>query len=135
MQNATKYKVLVFLAVAVAFTGCRMIFDLPEEVDYLSMKADYNTKVFNPRLGRTTITTNAFNPDASSFPMTFTIQNARFGDGRDASDMYALKPALVWISEYTGMEKSLAEIENKRKFENRPMVELRSSGDLVMWHT
>lgn len=135
MQNATKYKVLIFLAVAVAFTGCRKIFDLPEEVDYLSIKADYNTKVFNPRLGRTTATVGAFNPDASSFPMTFTIQNARFGDGRDATDMFALKPTLVWTSEYTGLEKSLAEIENRRKIENRPMVELRGSGDLVMWYT
>jgi len=29
----------------------------------------------------------------------------------------------------------LAEIEAKRKIENRPMVELRNSGELIMWYT
>ncbi|TKC09180.1 DUF5007 domain-containing protein [Pedobacter frigoris] len=135
MQDATKYKVLILLTAVISFTGCRKVFDLPEEVDYLSTKADYNTKIFTPRLGRTSVTVNAFNPDASSFPMTFTIQNARFGDGRDASDMMAVKPTLIWASEYTGQEKTLAEIENKRRIENRPMVELRGSGDLIMWYT
>jgi len=135
MQENIKYKALILLTAVVTFSGCRKIFDLPQETDYLSAKADYNTRVFRPRLGRTTISTNAFSADNSSFPMNFQILNARFGDGRDASDMLAVKPALVWISEYTGLETSLAEIDAKRKLENRPMVELRGSGDLVMWHT
>lgn len=135
MQESIKYKALILLTTVVAFAGCRKIFDLPQETDYLSAKADYNTKVFRPRLGRTSITTNAFSADNSSFPMNFQILNARFGDGRDASDMLLSKPTLVWTAEYTGKETSIAEIEAKRKLENRPMVELRGSGDLVMWYT
>jgi len=135
MQNAIKYKALILLTAVIAFSGCRKIFNLPDERDYLSTRADFTVKNFEPRLGRTTIRTNIFNSDNSTFPMKFEILNPRFGDGRDASDMLAVKPTLVWTGEYTGKEKSLAEIEAKRKIENRPMVELRSSGDLVMWYT
>lgn len=135
MQNAIKYKALILLTAVVAFSGCRKIFNLPEERDYLSTKADFTTKIFDPRLGRTTIMNNIFNADNSSFPMSFEIINPRFGDGRDASDMLAVKPTLVWTSEYTAKETSLAEIEAKRKLENHPMVEMRSSGALVMWNT
>jgi hypothetical protein len=135
MQNTIKYKALILLTAVIAFSGCRKIFNLPEERDYLSTRADFTQKVFDPRLGRTTISTNIFNADNSSFPMKFEIVNPRFGDGRDASDMLAVKPTLVWTSEYTGKETSLAEIEAKRKLEPHPMVELRSSGDFILWNT
>jgi hypothetical protein len=136
MQNAIKYKALILLTAIVAFSGCRKIFDLPDEKDYLSLRADYTgDKTYRPQLGRTTTYTNIFNPDGSNFPMTFEIRNPRFGDGRDASDMLQSRPTLVWIGEYNGQEQSLAEIEAKRKIENRPMLEVRGSGDLVFWYT
>lgn len=135
MQNTIKYTGLVMLVTVMGFTGCRKIFDLPTEKDYLSPRADYTTKVFDWRLGRTRVHRNVFNPDGSNFPMTFEIRNARFGDGRDASDMLAPQPTLVWIGEYTGNEKSLAEIEAKRKIENRPMLEIRGNGDVLLWNT
>jgi hypothetical protein len=135
MQNAIKYKALILLTAVIAFSGCRKIFNLPEERDYLSTRADFTVKTFDPRLGRTSIRQNIFNADNSSFPMTFEIVNPRFGDGRDASDMLAVKPTLVWTSEYTGKETSLAEIEAKRKLEPHPMVEMRNSGELIMWST
>jgi hypothetical protein len=135
MQNAIKYKFLVLLTVVVAFSGCRKIFNLPEERDYLSTRADFTVKTFDPRLGRTSIRQGIFNADNSSFPMTFEIVNPRFGDGRDASDMLRKKPTLVWIAEYTGKEASLAEIEAKRKLEDRPMMEMRNSGEFILWNT
>lgn len=133
MYNILKYKVVPFLTLIVVFSGCRKIFDLPEEKDYLSTKMTYFTKDFTPVLGRLFMYQGIFNPDNSSFPMTFEIINARFGDGRSADDMLAKKPVLVWTQEYTGNEKSLAEIEAKRKIEERPMVEVRPSGDIVFW--
>ncbi len=135
MQNTLKYKGLILLAAVIGFTGCRKIFDLPEEKDYLSPRADYTTKIFNWRLGRTTVNQYVFNPDGSNFPMTFEIRNARFGDGKDANDMFAPKPVLVWTGEYTGYETSLAQIEAKRKIENHPMVEIRGNGDVVFWNS
>jgi len=133
MHNILKYRVVLFLAVIIAFSGCRRIFDLPEEKDYLSTKMTYFTSEFSPTLGRLNLYQGIFNPDNSSFPMTFEIVNARFGDGRSAEDMLAKKPVLVWTQEYTGNEKSLAEIEAKRKIEERPMIELRPSGDIIVW--
>jgi hypothetical protein len=135
MQNAIKYKAFILLTAVVAFSGCRKIFNLPEERDYLSNRADFTVKTFDPRLGRTSILQGIFNADNSSFPMTFEIVNPRFGDGRDASDMLKTKPTLVWTSEYTGKETSLAEIEAKRKLEPRPMVEMRNSGEFILWNT
>lgn len=135
MQNAIKYKALILLLAVVAFSGCRKIFNLPDERDYLSTRADFTVKQFEPFLGRNNIYNDIFNADNSSFPMTFEIINPRFGDGRDASDMLAVKPVLVWTSEYTGKETSLAEIEAKRKLENHPMLEMRPSGAVVMWNS
>jgi len=135
MQNLKKYRIVIFLTTIIAFSGCKKIFDLPEEKDYLSTKIAYPTKDFSPILGRTTLFTGIFNADNSTFPMTFEILNPRFGDGRDASDMLTKKPTLVWLSEYTGKETTLAEIEAKRKLEDHPMIELRSSGDLIVWYT
>lgn len=135
MRQVNFLKIIMLFIAVMTFFGCRKIFDLPKEVDYFSDKADYTNKTFRPRLGRTTVTSNYFNADASSYPITFEIKSPRFGDGRDASDMLALKPTLVWIAEYTGQEKSMAEIEAKRRTENRPMLELRGSGDLIMWYT
>lgn len=133
MYNILKYRVVLFLAMIIAFSGCRKIFDLPEEKDYLSTKMTYAMTEFSPTLGRLNLYQGIFNPDNSSAPMTFEIVNARFGDGRSAEDMLAKKPVLVWTQEYTGNEKSVAEIDAKRKIEERPMLEVRPSGDIILW--
>ena len=134
MQNTIKYKAFIFLSSIVVLSGCRKIFDLPEEKDYLSTKASYTTTVFEPILGRTTVFSGIFNADNSTFPMKFEIVNARYGDGRPADELFTMRDVLVWTSEYTGRETSLAEIEAKRKVEQHPVVELRSSGDLIVWN-
>jgi len=133
MYNILKYRVVLFLTVIIAFSGCRKIFDLPDEKDYLSTKMTYVVTEFSPTLGRLNLYQGVFNPDNSSSPMTLEIINARFGDGRSADDMLAKKPVLVWTKEYTGNEKSLAEIEAKRKLEDHPMLEVRPSGDIILW--
>jgi hypothetical protein len=135
MQNTIRYKAFVLLVAVVAFSGCRKLYNLPDEKNYLSTQADYTTKDFQPILGRTSLTNNIFSSSNSSFPITFQIINPRFGDGRDASDMLAVKPTLVWTSEYTGKETSLAQIEAKRHLENHPMFETRGNGDFIFWYT
>lgn len=135
MQNILKYKAFIFLSTIIVFSGCRKIFDLPAEKDYLSTKITYTTKNFTPILGRTTLFQGIFSADNSSFPMKFEIVNSRFGDGRPADDILKKQQTLVWTSEYTGKETSLAEIEAKRKLEEHSIVEVRSSGELIVWNT
>lgn len=134
MQNTMKYKAFIFLASIVVLSGCEKIFDLPDEKDYLSTKATYTTKDFSPILGRTWVSSGIFNADNSSFPMKFEIVNARYGDGRPADELFTKRDVLVWTSEYTGRETSLAEIEAKRKVEQHSIIELRPSGDLIVWN-
>jgi hypothetical protein len=135
MQNTIKYNALILLTAVATFSGCRKIFDVPEEKDYLSTKINYTRKSFDPTLGRLNLFTGSFSADNSSFPMKFELINPHFGDGRDANDMLTSKETLVWTSEYTGFETSVAEIDAKRKMESHPMVEIRSSGDIIVWPT
>jgi hypothetical protein len=119
MQNILKYKGLMLLSAVVMFSGCRKIFDLPEEKDYMSNNINYSRTTFDPILGRTTLYSGIFNADNSSFPMTFEIVNPHFGDGRSADHILAKRPVEVWVKEYTGLETSLEEIEAKRKIIRR----------------
>jgi hypothetical protein len=124
----------MLLSAVVMFSGCRKIFDLPEEKDYMSNNINYSRTTFDPILGRTTLYSGIFNADNSSFPMTFEIVNPHFGDGRSADHILAKRPVEVWVKEYTGLETSLEEIEAKRKIEERSLVEVRSSGELIVWN-
>jgi hypothetical protein len=135
MQNTMKYKAFVLIASVVAFSGCRKIFNLPDEKNYLSAQADYTQRQFPPILGRTNVFQNAFNSANSSFPITFQIQNTRKGDGTSADYLLTVQPTLVWTAEYTGKETSLAQIEAKRKLEDHKLLEARGNGDIVMWYT
>jgi len=134
MQNTIKYRAFVLLTAAVAFSGCRKIFNLPTEKSYLSTQATYAQKDFSFILGRTYVYNGSFNSDNSTFPIEFTVTNPRFGDGRDASDMLKKIPTLVWTQEYTGKETSLAQIAAKRKLENHSPLEIRGNGDIMWWN-
>ncbi|MFY0255328.1 DUF5007 domain-containing protein [Chitinophaga sp. 30R24] len=124
------------LAMAVLLLGsaaCRKW--LPDSVDYLSPKAVYTQKLFNPILGRTTVFSRVFNTDNSSTPITFKIVNVRYrSNGQPTQDLEKVIPVWVWKQGYTGDEKSLAEIEAKRQLENHPVWEIREkSGDFILW--
>lgn len=126
--------VLFLLPLLAGFSGCREVFDLPEEKDYLGKNLNYSDKVLEPILGRTTVI-GGFNSDNSTMPMTFEILNARYGDGRPVTDLFQVKPTWVWTAAYDGMETSLEEINSKRKLEERPLFEVRPSGEFVLWNS
>ncbi|PST82432.1 DUF5007 domain-containing protein [Pedobacter yulinensis] len=123
---------LFALAAMSTLAGCKKLYDLPEERDYISNNVNFSNKIFEPIIGRTSMM-GGFNADNSTFPMTFEITNARWGDGRPVTDLFRTVPTYVWVGEYTGLEKSLAEIESKRKIEQRPLFEIRRSGEFVLW--
>ena len=132
MSIIKKNRLIFFLSAIAAFSSCKKVFDLPEEKDYLSPNLNYSNKVLEPIIGRTQMM-STLNSDNSTLPLTFEIQNARFGDGRPVTDLFQVRPVYVWTQQYTGLEKSLEEIEAKRKLEEHPLFEVRSSGQFILW--
>lgn len=137
-----KFNRILFLSLATLMTagGCKQIYDVPDERDYISPRADFTRKDFGGEtdfvLGRTTMTQSSeFNSDNSTFPLNFEVVNVRFGDGTPTQDILKVKSVLVWTAPYTGQEKTLAEIDAKRKTEEHPIFEIRPSGQFILWNS
>lgn len=122
----------VILGSCSLFSACSDMYGLPEDRDFISDKIDYTNKILEPILGRTTVFTSLVE-DNSTLPMKFEIVNARYGDGRPVTDIFTKAPTYEWIQEYDGLEKSLAEIEAKRKLVEKPIFEVDSNGRLILW--
>lgn len=114
--------------------SCKKLYNLPDEKEFLSVNLTYDSKSFYPILGRTTLM-GTINTDHSTTPLHFEIINPRYGDGRPYDDLFQVKPVYQWISRYDGTEKSLAEIEAKRKLVNRPLFEVDSTGTFILWNS
>ncbi|WP_276482901.1 DUF5007 domain-containing protein [Paraflavitalea pollutisoli] len=109
---------------------------LPEYREALSLEAGFSQTTFEPVVGRTTMFSNVFvNPNNSStYPIDFTIVNARRFSGEAAPELSDIFPVKVWKQAYTGNETSVAEIEAKRVTEYHNLFEVRKhSGDFVLW--
>jgi len=123
---------LIALPFILSLPGCKKIFEVPAEKEYISNNISYGSKLYEPVLGRTALM-GTFNADNSTQPLTFSIVNARFGDGQPMTDLFKTKEVWVWTAAYDGKEKSLEEINSKRKKELKPLFEVRSSGQLILW--
>ncbi|WP_316794136.1 DUF5007 domain-containing protein [Pedobacter frigoris] len=130
-----KFKSIINLSVSISLialitVSCKKA---PAEKDYLSDKATFATvAIYEPILGRTILQKTSFNADGSSYPLTFSLQNVRHNDGTPAPEMNQTSESLEWTGLYTGLEKSLKEIEDKRKVVNKPFFEIRpGSGDFI----
>lgn len=145
---------ILLLWVVVAFSvsmisGCYKDL-LPKEEDYFSKYANYNRTSFDPILEQTNVFLHGFNPDYSTQPLDFTILNCRRADvvylTSDSSKFYIdtvpapyLRqevPVKEWKDYYSGKEKSIAEIEAKKRESKRPVLDIRPhSGDIFFWQT
>jgi len=126
-------KIALTLSVAVmTVMGCKDLYDLPPESEYLSPNVNYGNMILEPIIGRTTQLGQP-NLDNSTQPMEFEIVNARYGDGRPVTDIFQTQPVKVWTADYDGDETSLEEIEAKRKIEERPIFEVTPSGKFFFW--
>lgn len=112
--------------------ACKKLYDLPEPKEYLSKNVNYDNKIIEPTIGRWNLH-GSLKSDNSSLPLKFEILNARYGDGRKVTDLFQRKQTYVWTGFYNGLEKSLEEIEAKRKLEEHPLFEVLPSGDFVLW--
>lgn len=108
---------------------------IPTDQDSLGEDVVYNTTEFQPILGRNTFFNNIVNiGQNTSQPLTFKIINVRDVDGQPVTLFDDKFPVKIWKDAYTGFEKSVAEIESKRKTEYRPLLEiLEKSGNINFW--
>ncbi|WP_312339669.1 DUF5007 domain-containing protein [Sphingobacterium sp.] len=108
---------------------------IPDDQDSLGSDVVYNTAEFTPLLGRNTFYNNIVNiGQNTSQPLSFKIVNVRDIDGQPATLFDDKFPVKVWTKAYSGYEKSIDEIESKRKIEYRPILEiLEKSGNINFW--
>src|SRR5690606_18851627 len=124
--------IAAMLAASIFVGGCEKVLDLPEEKEFISENINYGSRILEPIIGRNNLM-GQFNSDNSSLPLRFEIVNARYGDGRPVTDLFEVRPTYVWTTAYDGDETSLEEIEAKRKLEDRPLFEVRESGQFILW--
>lgn len=134
MKNSTYIGLFILSITVLVAAGCQKF--LPQDRESISGEALFVATSFEPVLGRTTLYTKIFsNPNqGTSYPVEFKIVNMRKFNGDPAPELTDIFPVQVWKQAYTGEEKTLQEIEEKRVFENRPLFEVRKhSGDVVLW--
>lgn len=122
------------LAALFSVSGCKDLYDLPADKDFISDGLTFTTKVFEPINGRTTVF-NPLNSNNSTLPLKFEIVNLRYGDGRPEDDVLKQVQVYEWITEYDGKEKTLAEIEAKRRLVTKPIFEVDSGGRFIYWNS
>ena len=130
MKRILNNTILIFMICGVGIS-CKKL--LPTDKDSFSSDTRFTQELYTPVLGRATLY-NTFNAGNSTQPLTFKILNPRTHTGEVATELLNVFPVKVWKEAYTGLEKSLEEIENKRVIENHSIFEIRPhSGQFVMW--
>lgn len=110
---------------------------LPDRLTAFGEDVNYTSRYFNPYLGRNTFYQNILNIGAATEqPLDFRIVSVRNEFGEEVDDLTRSYPVKVWMEEYSGLERSVEEIEAKRRIEYRPTLEiLRRSGNINFWGT
>ena len=107
---------------------------LPESLDSFDKDAAFTQTMYRPVLGRNNILSDNFSAGNSTQPLTFTISRVVRHDGSEAPELTNEFPVRVWKSPYLGTETSLEEIEAKRGYENRSLLQVRKhSGEVILW--
>lgn len=126
------YTCVIGMMLLICVSGCKK--NLPYDQDSLSTDTRFTQTVYTPVLGRNTLFSDNFFAGNSSQPLTFKIVNMRTRFGLAAPELTETFPVKVWTKAYTGEEKSIEEIEAKRKEENHPLFEVREhSGQFLMY--
>ncbi|MDH5828166.1 DUF5007 domain-containing protein [Sphingobacterium faecium] len=132
LYRSIRQVVLCGLAL-LALTSCEKY--IPTDQDSLGEDVVYSITDFQPVLGRNTFYNSIVNVGQNtSQPLSFKIVNVRDVDGQPATLFNDKFPVKIWKGAYTGFEKSIEEIESKRKTEYRPLLEiLEKSGNINFW--
>ncbi|HEY8917462.1 MAG TPA: DUF5007 domain-containing protein [Chitinophaga sp.] len=134
MQRYKPYLIMLLL-LATAMAGCYKNM-VPGEKDFFSTNMNYNRTNFPVNLGRTNVYSYIFNADYSTQPLTFTLENVRHADSSAAPELLEKVATRQWKNYYSGLEKTIAEIEDKRSTVQAPALDIRPhSGEIFFWNT
>lgn len=132
IAGSSRALVITVIVATIALISCKKY--LPEDRETVGADSQFTITVYEPVLGRTTLYSGNFYQGSTSFPAEFKIVNPRRRNGDAAPELTDMFPVKVWKEPYTSDEKSLAEIEEKREIQNRPLFEMfPHSGQIVMW--
>lgn len=132
--KSNRLRIFILIAGMVITNAACVGHFLPDSLDAYDKEAAFNTRIYRPQLGKTTLMSNNFNAGNSTLPFTFEITSIRRADGTPAPELTEYFPVKTWTSPYTAEEKSLAEIEAKRATEYRQLFQVRKhSGEFIMW--
>lgn len=129
------YNCLWLLALLLCAVSCKK--NIPDNRDSLGDEVSYSVREITPTLGVKTVYENITTVGSNtSQPLNFSLVNVRQYNGESATVLTERFPVKVWKQEYTGLETSLQEIEDKRSVEYRPMLEIgKNNGNLTFWES
>lgn len=133
MRKSTVF--IASLLLGLALSSCYR--DLvPDKEDYFSNNVNFSQTNFVVNLGKNNIFISIFNADYSSNPLEFTIENPRHDStGAPAPELLTPVDVRLWNTYYTGLEKSVENIDEKRYVEKRPALDIRpNSGEIFFWN-
>src|SRR5690606_41503104 len=79
--------------------GCKEIYNLPEEKDFISENINYQSKILEPVLGRTSLLGSVYT-DNTTLSLSFKIINPGNGDGRPDTNLLKQRQVWLWSAAY-----------------------------------
>ncbi|NLR59434.1 DUF5007 domain-containing protein [Chitinophaga polysaccharea] len=102
---------------------------------FLSPALKYTNPSIKVAVGASLIQSGAMVTDESTKPLTFSIDGIYYEDGKLADKVMAYKvDTYFWQAEYTGKEKTVEELNQKRTKVNRPAIDINpENGNIVIY--
>ncbi|SIN66982.1 DUF5007 domain-containing protein [Chitinophaga niabensis] len=124
----TSYKNIAKAVMLVALTGgviysCRKV-DMQD--GYFGENIRYKDKIITLETGRDAYKGDLI-LDRSTLPIKVELADIRRWDGKPAPEMKQEVDAVEWVEEFTGQEKTLEELEKKKRIVKRPVFEISPS--------
>jgi hypothetical protein len=130
MKKTTINKILLGAAVIGSFAyGCRKV-DLQD--GYFGENIRYRDKIMTLETGRDVMKGDLL-LDRSTGPITVELAAIRKWNGQPAPEMLQQVDAVEWIDEFTGQEKTLEELEKKKKKVKRPVFEINKNDGRIIF--
>ncbi|WP_109699508.1 DUF5007 domain-containing protein [Chitinophaga deserti] len=130
MKMKTLYKVLLSAAIvgSVAY-GCRKV---EVQDGYFGNNIRYKDKIMTLETGRDAMKGDLL-LDRSTGPISVELAAIRKWNGQPAPEMLQQVDAVEWIDEFTGQEKTLEELEKKKRKVKRPVFEISKNDGRIIF--